>query len=94
MLRPQGYATIIPAEGRVIEYDTVSCAHCQRIVFVKPRTLSRVYLFPQMDGTFLEEPGAGCLKCGKPICLRCCDVGTCTPAEKMLEFMEAVGRHL
>lgn len=68
------------------------CAHCQRIILVKANTLSRMYLFPQLDGSMREEPGAGCLKCDKPICLQCCEIGTCTPAEKTLEFMEAVSR--
>jgi hypothetical protein len=34
--------------------------------------------------------GAGCFKCNKPICLQCCDVGTCTPIEQRLALMEAV----
>jgi hypothetical protein len=92
VLKPQGYATVFTAGGRVIEHDTITCSHCMRVILVKPNTLSRIYLFPQLDGSMREEPGAGCLKCGKPICLSCCDVGTCTPAEKMLEFMEKVGR--
>lgn len=37
-LRPQGYAVIIdPAEG-IKECDTFTCAHCHRIVHVKPAT--------------------------------------------------------
>ena len=91
MLRPHGYVTVVSDAG-VTEFDSVTCGHCQRVIMVKPGTLSRIYLFPQRDGTMTEEPGAGCLKCGKAICLRCCDVGTCTPAEKLMEFMEAVGR--
>jgi len=91
MLRPQGYVTVSSPE-RTQEFDTAQCGHCQRILLVKPGTLSRVYLFPQVDGSMREEPGAGCLKCGRAICLQCCDIGTCTPAEKWLEFMEAVGR--
>ena len=93
MLRPQGYVTIFEPDRKQQEYDTITCCHCQRVVLVKPNTLARVYLFPQLDGRVLEEMGAACAKCGKPVCLQCHDIGTCVPAEQMLLFMEAVGKN-
>lgn len=96
MLRPHGYVTIVDpgASGvaRVTEYDSVTCGHCSRVIFVKPGTISRVYLFPQLDGTVKEEPGAGCLKCAQPVCLRCHQVGTCRPVEKWMDQLEQAGR--
>jgi hypothetical protein len=90
MLKPHGYVTVSHPEAKVVEYDSITCCHCQRIILVKPNTRSTVYLFPQLDGSFREEMGAGCFKCNKPICLQCCDVGTCTPIEQRLALMEAV----
>lgn len=95
MLKPHGYITISdPDVAQVMEFDSASCCHCSAVIFVKPGTLSRVYLLPQLDGSMKEEPGAGCMKCGKPVCLRCHEIGTCAPIEKRLEFMEAVERNL
>lgn len=79
------------ASGNVTrEMDTVQCRHCQRHIFVKPGTLSTVYMIPDtrpgMFGQFVEEPGAGCTICGGPVCLPCHDVGTCRP------FMEDIAR--
>lgn len=91
MLRPQGYMTI--ASDRVVERDTISCAHCGKIVVVKPGTDTTIYLIPRLDGTWIEEAGAGCRLCGKPVCLPCCEIGTCRPVEKWLELHEAIHRH-
>lgn len=93
MLRPHGYVTIVGEVDRVVEYDSITCGHCQSLIIVKPNTLSRVYLFRQPDGSVREEAGAACSRCMRPVCLRCCEIGTCVPAEKMIELMEAVGRH-
>lgn len=89
MRRPQGYLTVSDPE-RVVERDTISCAHCGKIVVVKPRTATTVYLIPRMNGTWIEEPGAGCSVCMRPVCLPCHDIGVCRPIEKWLEIMEAV----
>lgn len=92
MLKPQGYLTVT-GERHSIERDTVTCGHCGAIVVVKPNTLSRVYLVPQPNGTWREEPGAGCARCARAICLACCEAGTCVPLEKRLELHEAIHRH-
>jgi hypothetical protein len=89
MIRPHGYVTIAHPESRTIERDAVSCRHCQRIVFVKPGTVSTVYLEPQQDGTWKETPGAFCRCCMAPICLRCEAQGVCTPFLKQIEAAEA-----
>lgn len=91
MRRPQGYITIV-SDAVSIERDSVSCGHCNAIVMVKPFTASTVYLIPQLIGPPLEEPGAMCRVCMRPVCLACHDDGRCTPLERRLEQMEAQGR--
>jgi hypothetical protein len=40
MRRPGGYAHALDIEGRVVdECDTYTCAHCNSVVRVQPRTL-------------------------------------------------------
>lgn len=92
MLNPQGYL-IVSGELTTIERDTITCGHCGAIVIVKPGTLARTYLIPTPDGRMVEEPGAGCAKCARAICLACCDAGACEPFEKKLELYEAIQRH-
>ncbi len=92
MLRPQGYATILDPAHPLVEYDTVTCCHCGRIIFTKPGTVSTVYLvLDPHTRQWTEEDGAGCWHCGKPVCLPCHDLGTCVPMERQLERAE--GRH-
>ena len=92
MLRPQGYATIVDPDALLVEYDTVTCCHCGKIVFTKPGTVSTVYLIQHLSAGVIywtEEPGAGCFTCGgKPICLPCHDRGTCLPLERWLDQQE------
>lgn len=33
--RPQGYATIVGPDAPIKEWDTITCKHCQRVVFVR-----------------------------------------------------------
>ncbi len=91
MRRPQGYATIFEPSSN-IEYDTITCKHCQRIVRVKPGTGSTVYLLFDDQGHVTEEMGAFCRHCMAPVCLPCDDVGRCIPWEKQMECMEAKDR--
>jgi hypothetical protein len=86
MLRPQGYATIVG--DSTTERDTITCGHCQRIVFVKPNTVATVYLIPQWMGPDKEESGAMCKICMRAICIVCCEEGRCTPFERRIEEME------
>jgi len=96
MLKPQGYATIVDPDAPLIEFETCQCGHCQAHIRVKPGTASTVYLIPRRVpfGTYQEEPGAFCRVCMRPICLPCCDRGTCTPWERALEVSEARDRFL
>lgn len=92
MLRPQGYSIVTDPEGPNWERDSITCVHCQRVIFVKPGTGCTVYQFPQVDGRVLEEMGAWCSKCHKPVCLQCHEIGNCKPWAKVMEELEAVER--
>ena len=93
MRNPSGYAVIIsPEKSKVyfdklrceevpsgtFEADTFTCAHCNRIVHVKP--------FAPMD-----EFGSMCRLCMKMVCPTCAD-GSCVPFERRLELQEASDR--
>ena len=93
MRRPNGYATIVDPDLPLIEYDTASCCHCSRVIFVKPHTICTVFLVldPQTR-LWKEEAGAWCGCCMKPVCLPCHAKGTCTPLEKVLEQYECTAR--
>ncbi len=90
-LRPQGYARLLEQDKTtvVLEADTYTCQHCQRIVHVQPR----------------EDPSSlgSCPNCRDKktlglICPRCADKmargGGCVPFELVLEEIEARGRVL
>lgn len=89
MLRPQGYG-VITGPSTLREYDSITCGHCQRVVFVKPGSASTTYLLPgnHPDQPWREEPGAGCRVCMRAVCLACHDLGRCTPFELRIEAME------
>lgn len=93
MRGPSGYATITDPDHPLVERDTVTCAHCQRIVFVKPATAATVYLIldPQTR-IWTEQPGAFCRSCMRPVCLPCEAAGRCVPWERAFEAMEAKDR--
>lgn len=77
------------ADAPLLERDSIQCGHCGKTVFVKPGTATTVYLIPTADGRhWLEEPGAMCGCCWRPVCLPCHDTGTCTPLEAFLEQLE------
>jgi hypothetical protein len=77
MRHPGGYATFTSEDG-VREMDTFTCAHCQKIVHVKPKASP-------------DELGGFCRNCMKPVCPSCASKG-CTPFEKRLEAWEAKDR--
>jgi hypothetical protein len=92
----RGYALVVEPGVPTREWDTVTCSHCQRVVFTKPGSASTVYLLPKagQPGQFREEPGAFCRVCMKPVCLACDRHGGCTPWERRMERMEARDRFL
>ena len=73
MTNPKGYAIWSGGDGKIVESDTVTCAHCQVVTFVS------------LAG---PESTGWCLKCSKHICGPCADKGTCRPFEKWLESEE------
>ena len=93
MPRLGGYATIADPDRPLFERDTVACGHCQKVVFVKPGTGATVYLILHVDDAqgahrWVEEAGAFCRICMRPVCLRCHGEGGCRPFERLLEQME------
>ena len=73
MRNPGGYATVVHP-NKVVEADTFTCVHCNRVTFVKARASA-------------AESGGWCGMCAKPICKVC--VGKpCDPFEKKLKRME------
>lgn len=88
-----GYATITEPDAPLVERDTTTCGHCQRVIFVKPHTLSTIYvIFDRETSQWCEAPGCGCFLCQRPICLRCHDLGTCRPWQEQLARSEARDR--
>ena len=81
MLREGGYLVGHGPSGEITERSTFSCAHCNRIVIVKPKC----------DPADL---GGLCKQCMKLICPGCHDRGNCDPLEKKLERAEARDRFL
>lgn len=75
MRRPQGYAITVEPGMPDKEEDTFTCAHCNSIVFVKPK----------QDPS---EMGGFCRLCYSHICGPCADLFECTPFEKKMEAME------
>lgn len=74
MRRPGGYGVETTVEGRQNETDTFTCAHCNKVVFVKPKC----------DPADL---GGFCTCCSKHVCKDCAGKG-CDPMEKKLERWE------
>ncbi len=90
MRNPHGYGVWV-GEAGTREVDTITCGHCNAVVFVKPGTGSTVYLVYGMDPRLpaTEEAGAFCRVCMSAVCLQCHADGRCTPLEKRLEAMES-----
>lgn len=81
MRRSGGYAVWSYDDGRVVETDSFTCGHDQRVVFVPA-------------GADPASLGGFCKQCMRLICPRCVAAGTCTPFEQALDRMEARGRFL
>jgi hypothetical protein len=78
MFKPGGYAQIVDPDGGRQEFDTFTCAHCNRVTHVKARQRP-------------EDIGGLCKQCMGLICPRC--VGEpCAPFLKRLDDMEARAR--
>ena len=89
MLKPQGYAIIVDPDAPTREFDTITCCHCQRIVFLKPGAVRRGFdagdpANPCPD----DDPGGFCRMCMQPTCGPCADKGECVPFERKLQQME------
>lgn len=90
---PHGTLTGEYAGGRRVARDTITCAHCNTVVFVKPGTAATVYeIYDPLLQATREEPGAFCRVCMAAICVACHVAGRCTPFERRLEAAEARDR--
>lgn len=85
-MRVGGYATITDPGATTREWDTITCRHCQRVVFVTKDAAGRV--------TAPADRLDFCRGCMSPICASCGAEGRCEPFEKKLERMEKRGAFL
>ena len=74
MRNPHGSGVMTTPE-KTIERDSVTCAHCQHVFYVKP-------------GQRPEDIGGLCKSCMQLICPRCYATPGCRPVEKWLEEQE------
>lgn len=88
MLRSQGYAIITDPNAPTREFDTITCAHCQRIVFIKPGAVRQGFDKGDAGNPSTPDPGGFCRQCMSPVCGPCCDDGRCIPFEVKLLKME------
>lgn len=79
MRNPGGWLQTTSPDG-VVEHDTFTCAHCQRVTVVRHRARG-------------EDMGGLCRLCYKLICPACVGHG-CVPFEKNLDHYERTGRWL
>ena len=77
-MRRQGYATIADPDGRLVEADSMTCGHCQRIVLLHDR-----------KGSARPSVAVRCTQCDRGICVPCAEVARCDPFEEKLLRMEA-----
>lgn len=79
-LAPKGHSVVIDGWGVETHQDTYSCKHCQRVVFVKPKT---------------DPNEFWCASCAAPICQACKaqewnkPAGACSHFERRLAKAEA-----
>lgn len=88
-----GYATLVTPDQPVAERDSLTCGHCQRVVWVKAGSVCTVYLIFDPDTQReREEPGAFCRVCMRPVCLKPSCLARCCVWERRLEISEAKDR--
>jgi hypothetical protein len=68
--RPDGgYAIVTRDDGKILEFKTATCCHCQKII---------------VFGAPMQDEGGICYRCMKPVCGTCADSGKCEPFERKL----------
>lgn len=88
MLKPGGYAVWTGPGGVEKERDSITCSHCQRVVFLKPGHAS-VGDVEASGGDPKHDIGGLCRGCMAHICGPCADDGRCVPFLKAIEKSEA-----
>jgi hypothetical protein len=76
--RDGGQLEVTDPDGGSRRYETYTCAHCNRVVFVKHKMRP-------------EDMGGLCKICMDLTCPQCHALGACTPFEKKLELQEKKG---
>lgn len=74
-----GYAIITSPDG-IVEMDTITCGHCNRVRHRKPLPGGRMQA--------LDDISVKCLGCGKRQCFDCAKLQRCIPLERQIEAME------
>src|SRR5260221_10768900 len=88
-----GYLTIVEPDRPLVERDTITCGHCQRIIITKANSGSTVYLVvDRATNQIREEPGAFCRHCMRPVCLSPRCLAACLVWEQQLERSESRDR--
>lgn len=88
-----GYATIIAPDRPMVERDSTTCGHCQRVVWIKAGSACTIYLIFDPDTQReREEPGAFCKVCMRPVCLKPSCLDHCCVWEQQLAISEAKDR--
>lgn len=88
MRNPGGYGVWTGPGGVERECDTITCSHCQRVIFIKPGHMPAAD--PELSaGDPAHDLGGLCRVCMKHICGPCAKEGTCIPFEKKIEKQES-----
>lgn len=84
-MQRRGYARVLdPALGKPQEADTVTCAHCQRIVHMHDLKTGK-----RLSGVLVH-----CHGCDRAVCVPCAEQAKCVMIEQRVERIEARGRLL
>lgn len=102
--KAEGVATICGPFGEIAQIKTVTCGHCDKIMYVSPfgDGADSVELPKEAEHSIIttlkREPPAVCHSCWTLVCPACHKDGRCTPLLKRIEeeysrtrLFEAVG---
>jgi hypothetical protein len=70
-------------KGRLQEFDTLACKHCQAVVAVLDKNHPNVRSY---------TPKFKCTRCNGPVCRACAALGVCNPIQARIEHAVKTGR--